>query len=293
MTDGSIQNQAGGNNVTPLKRRFNNVEIGQRPDGYLNATAMCKANGKEWSNYWQNAATKDFVGALEGSLGIPRDVLVVVVTTGPNEQRGTWVHPQVAYHLAQWCSPAFAVQVTEWIHDIRMKGYATAPGVEIESPKPRQRLPRPATEFKAYLSAAKAMGLTGNQAVLCANRATINACGVNILALMELTHLDAPRNEGVMTVTQVADAIKERTGIEIKAQKMNKLMARYGLQAADANMDQRWRPAPKGEPFAVVSDTGKRHSNGTPITQLRWRSGVVDAVADEMRNDPEFKERVA
>jgi hypothetical protein len=35
--------------------------------------------------------------------------------TGSNELRGTWVHPQMAIHLAQWLSAAFAVQVSEWV----------------------------------------------------------------------------------------------------------------------------------------------------------------------------------
>jgi len=117
--------------MTNITRTFNGTPIGQRDDGYLNATAMCKANGKEWSNYRQNDTTSEFLEALESSLGIPRGLLVVSVTKGPNEGRGTWVHPQAAYHLAQWCSPAFAVQVTEWIHDIRTKGYAALPGADI------------------------------------------------------------------------------------------------------------------------------------------------------------------
>jgi hypothetical protein len=36
------------------------------------------------------------------------------ITTGPDEQRGIWVHPQVAINLAMWCSVGFAVQVTAW-----------------------------------------------------------------------------------------------------------------------------------------------------------------------------------
>ena len=31
--------------------------------------------------------------------------------------QGTWVHPQVAIHLAQWLSPQFAVKVTQWVFD--------------------------------------------------------------------------------------------------------------------------------------------------------------------------------
>lgn len=86
-------------------------------DGYINATAMCKAAGKEWSNYRQNATSNEFIAELERSLGIPRDRLIRSVVTGPNEQRGTWVHPQVAINLAQWVSPAFAVLVSEWVFE--------------------------------------------------------------------------------------------------------------------------------------------------------------------------------
>jgi hypothetical protein len=96
----------------------NEIAIGQRiADGYISATAMCKATGKEWSNYRQNQATAEFLEALASSLGIPRDLIVQVVTTGPNDQRGTWVHPRVAIHLAMWCSATFAVQVTGWVEE--------------------------------------------------------------------------------------------------------------------------------------------------------------------------------
>lgn len=123
-----------------VTRQFNGTDIAQRADGYLNATAMCKANGKEWSNYRQNATTEAFLSELEGSLGIPRGLLVVSTTTGPNNQRGTYVHPLVASNLGQWLSPAFAVQVAIWVDDIRTKGYATAPGVEIDMDRMMQSL---------------------------------------------------------------------------------------------------------------------------------------------------------
>lgn len=84
-------------------------------DGYINATAMCRAAGKEWANYHQNGTTKEFLKALQGSLGIPRNPIVQSIVTGANEHRGTWVHPQVAIHLAQWLSADFAVLVSEWV----------------------------------------------------------------------------------------------------------------------------------------------------------------------------------
>ncbi|QHL91629.1 KilA-N domain-containing protein [Sphingomonas changnyeongensis] len=84
-------------------------------DGYVNATAMCKAAGREWSSYRRSADA--FIAALEGSLQIRRDLLIQTITTGANELRGTWVHPQVAINLAQWLSPEFAVKVTQWVFD--------------------------------------------------------------------------------------------------------------------------------------------------------------------------------
>ncbi|RXD01721.1 KilA-N domain-containing protein [Sphingomonas sp. UV9] len=86
-------------------------------DGYVNATAMCKAGGKLFNDFSRLRTTPLFLNALQGSTGIPVDLLVVTVMGGVNEMRGTWVHPQVAIHLAQWISPEFAVKVTQWIFD--------------------------------------------------------------------------------------------------------------------------------------------------------------------------------
>lgn len=86
-------------------------------DGFINATAMCKAASKLLADYTRLGSTRDFLAALARSMGIPIDQLVRTVATGPNEHRGTWVHPQVAIHLAQWCSAEFAVLVSEWVFE--------------------------------------------------------------------------------------------------------------------------------------------------------------------------------
>jgi hypothetical protein len=91
------------------------IRIGQRStDGYLDATAMCRAHGKQFSNYRQNQQTEAFLEALSETLGIPR---VDLVQSVEGRGGGTWVHPQVAINLAQWCSPAFAVMVSKWVFD--------------------------------------------------------------------------------------------------------------------------------------------------------------------------------
>lgn len=103
-------------NYEYLAREVNEVAIDQRiSDGYINATSLAKASGKKINDYLRLDVTKAFLLELERSTGYPVNVLVSKVVTGFNETRGTWVHPQVAINLAQWLSPVFAVQVTEWI----------------------------------------------------------------------------------------------------------------------------------------------------------------------------------
>lgn len=101
-----------------LAREVNQIEIDQRiSDGYINATALCKASNKEMKHYLENATTKDFLKELSRSVGIPTDLLVSKIMTGSNELRGTWVHPYVAINLGQWLSPKFAVQVSKWVFE--------------------------------------------------------------------------------------------------------------------------------------------------------------------------------
>ncbi len=92
-------------------------------DGYVNATAMCKAANKLWADYQRLKGTEEYLEELSRSMGIPIDLLIQPIKTGPNELRGTWVHPQVSIHLAQWLSARFAVQVSQWVYDWMTQGH--------------------------------------------------------------------------------------------------------------------------------------------------------------------------
>lgn len=86
-------------------------------DGYINATAMCRIAGRLWADYNRLTQTKAYLSALEADMGIPISELTKSVKGGDPRIQGTWVHPQVAIHLAQWLSPEFAVKVGKWVHD--------------------------------------------------------------------------------------------------------------------------------------------------------------------------------
>lgn len=92
--------------------------IPQRPqDGYINATAMCRAAGKRWPDYWRLPSAKEFADELSAVVHIHTTELIQTNAGGEPRLQGTWVHPQVAIHLAQWLSPQFAVRVSKWVYD--------------------------------------------------------------------------------------------------------------------------------------------------------------------------------
>lgn len=92
--------------------------IYQRPqDGYINATAMCRASGKRWNDYYSTGPTTAFLKALASETGITVSDLAQSHRGGDPRLQGTWVHPQVAINLAQWCSAEFAVKVSQWVYD--------------------------------------------------------------------------------------------------------------------------------------------------------------------------------
>lgn len=116
-----------------ITHNVNDITIGLRAaDGYINATAMCTASGKLLAHYLENQTTKAFLEALCENIGIPIFELVQV-KRGRNG--GTWVHPQVAINLGQWCSPLFAVLVSKWVYEWMREGKTP----ETLAPVPCQR----------------------------------------------------------------------------------------------------------------------------------------------------------
>lgn len=83
-------------------------EIGKYtiPKGYVNASQMCKANGKCLTFYTHQKSTKLYFQALAKDLSIDISYLVIKVT-GYRNQQGTWVHPEIAIDLAHFLGRPF------------------------------------------------------------------------------------------------------------------------------------------------------------------------------------------
>ena len=63
---------------------------------------------------------QDYLQALSSAVGIPTAELISIKQGGINQ--GTYVHRKVGYHLAQWISPYFAVQVSNILDNLFITG---------------------------------------------------------------------------------------------------------------------------------------------------------------------------
>lgn len=122
--------------------------------------------------------------------------------------------------------------------------------------------------FPAFFRVARLIGCDRNAAAVSANNAVFQATGTNLLALLGKTHMEAEKQELVFNVSDLADGI---SGV-----KMNRLIESAGLQT---RAGERWVPTNAGMKLSRIFDTGKRHSNGTPVQQIKWSKEVLDLLS--------------
>jgi hypothetical protein len=116
-----------------VSRSWNGTPISRRTsDGYVNATAMCKANKKRWSDYRESDRCQLYLDALSQTTEIP---VFDLIQSRQGHGGGTWVHPQVAVDLARWISAPFAVWMDGWF----LESVQQAQSTPVETPPARIR----------------------------------------------------------------------------------------------------------------------------------------------------------
>jgi hypothetical protein len=143
--DNNIQHKLGG------EISLNGITVLAREDGFINATAICKAGNKKFNDWYRLESTNELIKVLEevdnAETGIPTDIStfkiindntetgipvsakckVIDIKKGGNDKKGqgSWIHPDLAVQLAQWISPTFAIQVSRWIRELALTGSVT------------------------------------------------------------------------------------------------------------------------------------------------------------------------
>lgn len=121
---------------------------------------------------------------------------------------------------------------------------------------------------------AKSFGFVGNQAVLSANKATLAITNMDLLALSGNTHLLAEKKALTFTPTQLGKQFEPH----VSPHGINMRLEEAGLQV---KVGDRWSPTEKGLKHCEVVDTGKKHSSGTPVKQIKW----YDTALEELHYD--------
>jgi len=121
--------------------------------------------------------------------------------------------------------------------------------------------------FEAAFSYAKLFNLEGNQALLAADKATARHTGFSPMKFLQIEL----KNEN-QTINLTPTEIGKQLNPSLSAVATNRLLDALGYQE---KLGSAWVPTEKGKPYAVFLDTGKKHNDGTPVTQLKWLSSII------------------
>ena len=111
-------------------------------------------------------------------------------------------------------------------------------------------------------------GIEGNQKALALDKIYGHHMGYSMLSASN-TQLIAPQQKVLLTPTEIGQELG------LTPRRVNEILAGAGYQY---RIGKSWEPLEPGKPFAVMLDTGKKHSNGTPVRQLKWNSEIINVM---------------
>jgi len=126
--------------------------------------------------------------------------------------------------------------------------------------------------FKAWYQLGKTVGLSKNQALLKANRLTLQETGRDCLESIGMKCLPIPGNEPDFVPSDLG---RKLGGLSGKA--VNVLLERAGLQEKFRAHEGKvkWLPTDRGKAYATIKETSRQHAVGT-CQQLFWKESVLD-----------------
>ena len=119
----------------------------------------------------------------------------------------------------------------------------------------------------------KLANIEGNQLVLALDKMYQSYTGKSVLLTTGI-ELEAPVKEQALTPSQIAEELGIGKG-NAGGRLVNALLENAGYQRS---VGKNCEPTELGKPYAKVLDTNKKHSNGVPITQVKWYTSILDIV---------------
>ena len=113
-------------------------------------------------------------------------------------------------------------------------------------------------------------GYTGNQLVLAVDKYFRSCTGRSALEVAGI-QLVAPKPKQLLNPTEIGQQLG------ISARRVNEILAGAGYQHKIAD---KWEVLGDGRKYGVMLDTNKKHSDGTPIRQLKWQTDIIPIVEE-------------
>ena len=88
---------------------------------YANATSMCKAFGKQPSDWLKIKSTQEYINELQG-VGTSSEGVKLVDIINDGFNNGTWIHEKLVLDLARWLNVKFRVWCDEQIATLLREG---------------------------------------------------------------------------------------------------------------------------------------------------------------------------
>jgi len=117
-------------------------------------------------------------------------------------------------------------------------------------------------------------GINGNMQTLALNNAIRKEFDVNLLENWGVNGLQADTQDQLLTPTDIA----ERLGMGKR--KVNPTLVEAGLQTSNRDHKDRlyYELTDKGLEHGLYLDTGKKHSDATPVRQIKWYASVIEVL---------------
>jgi len=93
-----------------------------RKNGYINATKLCRAGGKEFTSWKKTDKYEECLETVKKcNNGMPSSEILINVTKGPLNQRGVYVHPDMIKVIAHWINKSFYSQVCKYVKQLNLE----------------------------------------------------------------------------------------------------------------------------------------------------------------------------
>ena len=235
------------------------IQIHQDKEEHYSLNDLHKAAGgehKHQPHYWlQLQQTKELIEAISNSRDSGN---YSPVSSSSGRYGGTYVCKELVYAYAMWINATFHLKVIRTFDAVVTGQYQRKAAIS-----------EAAKLFTPVFRIARLIGCTKNAAAISANQAVFAETNVNLLSLLGQTHLIAAnQKEQYYTPTELGKMCGQTP------QQVNRLLEQDGLQTKIAG---KWEPTEKGRAHCVILDTGKKHSSGVPVTQIKWAPSVMQA----------------